>query len=67
MVQPAPNGASQDARNAKPSPERIWSLKDPPFDGIREVDTEGYQRSTPSTAIVIDNGNQSSCPAPKLC
>ncbi|KAL1635341.1 Actin-related protein 5 [Neofusicoccum ribis] len=57
MVQPAPNGGSQDARNAKPSPERIWSLKDPPFDGIREVDTEGYQRSTPSTAIVIDNGS----------
>lgn len=60
MVQPASNGAAQDLRNTKPSPERIWSIKDPPFEGIREVDTEGYRRSDSNTAIVIDNGTLSS-------
>ncbi|OJD39927.1 chromatin remodeling complex subunit [Diplodia corticola] len=59
MVQPSLDGVAQDVRSAKPSPERIWSLKDPPFEGIRDVDSEGYRRSDSNTAIVIDNGSSS--------
>lgn len=66
MAQPAPNGAAQDVRNAKPSPERIWSLKDPPFEGIRDIDNEGYRRSDSNTAIVIDNGTSSLLPSFQL-
>lgn len=53
MVQPSSNGAALDA---KPAPKRVWSVKEPPFEGVRPVDTEGYKRSSSSTAIVIDNG-----------
>jgi hypothetical protein len=40
----------------KPPPARIWSVSDPPFEGYRPVDGEGYARSNHETAIVIDNG-----------
>ncbi len=40
----------------KPLPTKLWSVKEPPFEGFRPVDTEGYARSTHDTAIVIDNG-----------
>ncbi|KAK8214273.1 hypothetical protein IWZ01DRAFT_499450 [Phyllosticta capitalensis] len=56
MVQPSSNGAALDA---KPAPKRVWSVKEPPFEGVRPVDTEGYKRSSSSTAIVIDNGSSS--------
>ncbi|EON64616.1 hypothetical protein W97_03849 [Coniosporium apollinis CBS 100218] len=41
----------------KPQPARIWSLSEPPFEGVRPVDSQGYRQSTPDTAIVIDNGS----------
>jgi actin-related protein 5 len=47
----------QSGRNSpKPLPAKIWTLKEPPFEGVKLIDYEGYKRSTPETAIVIDNG-----------
>ncbi|KAF2712374.1 actin-like ATPase domain-containing protein [Pleomassaria siparia CBS 279.74] len=48
----------QSSRNSpKPPPARIWSVNDPPFEGYRPVDTQGYAQSNRETAIVIDNGS----------
>ncbi|KAF1842593.1 actin-like ATPase domain-containing protein [Cucurbitaria berberidis CBS 394.84] len=41
----------------KPPPAKIWSVNEPPFEGFRRIDTEGYARSNHETAIVIDNGS----------
>jgi actin-related protein 5 len=41
----------------KPAPTKLWSVSEPPFEGYRPVDTEGYARSNHETAIVIDNGS----------
>jgi hypothetical protein len=41
----------------KPPPARIWSVSEPPFEGFKPIDAEGYARSNRETAIVIDNGN----------
>jgi len=47
----------QSGRNSpKPLPAKIWTLREPPFEGVKPIDYEGYKRSTPETAIVIDNG-----------
>ncbi|KAF1812918.1 actin-like ATPase domain-containing protein [Eremomyces bilateralis CBS 781.70] len=40
-----------------PAPSQLWSLSEPPFEGFKPVDHEGFKRSTPETAIVIDNGS----------
>lgn len=57
----APSAVSDilpSGRNSpKPAPPRIWSVNEPPFEGFKPIDTEGYNRSTGSTAIVIDNGS----------
>lgn len=42
-----------------PPPTTVWSLSEPPFEGVKPVDHEGFKRSTPETAIVIDNGTSS--------
>ncbi|KAF2834738.1 actin-like ATPase domain-containing protein [Patellaria atrata CBS 101060] len=48
----------QSGRNSpKPPPVKLYSVKEPPFKGFQPVDTEGYEKSSPSTAIVIDNGS----------
>ncbi|OCL06116.1 chromatin remodeling complex subunit [Glonium stellatum] len=59
MGRSAPNdNLSSSGRNSpKPPPAKLWSVNDPPFEGFRPVDTEGYRRSSPNTAIVIDNGS----------
>ncbi|KZM27846.1 DNA repair [Ascochyta rabiei] len=41
----------------KPPPARVWSVSEPPFEGYRPVDNEGYSRSNHETAIIIDNGS----------
>ncbi|KAF2281549.1 actin-like ATPase domain-containing protein [Westerdykella ornata] len=41
----------------KPPPAKIWSVSEPPFEGFKPIDTEGYARSNRETAIVIDNGS----------
>jgi actin-related protein 5 len=41
----------------KPAPTKLWTVSEPPFEGFRPVDTEGYARSNHETAIVIDNGS----------
>ncbi|KAF2019687.1 actin-like ATPase domain-containing protein [Aaosphaeria arxii CBS 175.79] len=41
----------------KPAPTKIWSVNEPPFEGFKPVDHEGYARSSGDTAIVIDNGS----------
>lgn len=40
----------------KPPPTRIWNVSEPPFEGFKAVDSEGYVRSNRETAIIIDNG-----------
>lgn len=48
----------------KPPPAKIWSVSEPPFEGFKPIDTEGYAHSNRETAIVIDNGKNSSAVAP---
>lgn len=43
----------------KPAPAKLWSVSEPPFEGFRPIDTEGYAHSNAETAIVIDNGTSS--------
>lgn len=50
---PPPSGRN----SPKPPPAKIWSVSDPPFEGFKPIDTEGYARSNRETAIVIDNGS----------
>lgn len=45
----------------KPPPTRIWNVSEPPFEGFRPVENEGYARSNHETAIIIDNGTHTSC------
>ncbi|KAF1999615.1 actin-like ATPase domain-containing protein [Amniculicola lignicola CBS 123094] len=40
----------------KPQPTKIWSVNEPPFEGFRPIDTQGYAQSSRETAIIIDNG-----------
>ncbi|KAF2814419.1 actin-related protein, ARP5 class [Mytilinidion resinicola] len=49
---PAPSG-----RNSPKAPSKIWTVADPPFQGFRPIDRDGFRRSSSSTAIVIDNGS----------
>ncbi|KAH8732178.1 hypothetical protein GQ44DRAFT_669241, partial [Phaeosphaeriaceae sp. PMI808] len=49
---------SASGRNSpKPPPVKLWTVNEPPFEGFRPVDTEGYAHSNHDTAIVIDNGS----------
>ena len=48
-------GAPPGQRTPKPPP-RIWNAIDPPFKGIDPSVADGYQQSSETTAIVIDNG-----------
>ena len=50
----------QSALNSpKPPPTNISGPSDPPYRGQLPTDTSSYRRSSPDTAIIIDNG--SSC------
>ena len=44
-----------DTVGPKHSPP-VWQASDPPFKGYTLAPSDGYQRSSASTAIVIDNG-----------
>jgi hypothetical protein len=44
----------------KPPPAKLWTVNEPPFEGYKPVDTQGYARSNHETAIVIDNGMRAS-------
>jgi actin-related protein 5 len=57
-INDAPEAAGRNS--PKPSPTKIWSVKEPPFEGVRAVDKEGWSRSNQETAIIIDNGIYSS-------
>ncbi|OAK97916.1 actin-like ATPase domain-containing protein [Phaeosphaeriaceae sp. SRC1lsM3a] len=41
----------------KPSPAKYYGVSEPPFEGYKPVDTEGFRQSNRDTAIVIDNGS----------
>ncbi|KAF2457718.1 hypothetical protein BDY21DRAFT_285181 [Lineolata rhizophorae] len=57
-VTEASGGAAPSRRGSpKPPPAKIWNLSDPPFEGFKPVDDEGWKRSTSDTPIVIDNGS----------
>ncbi|ORY14780.1 hypothetical protein BCR34DRAFT_533814 [Clohesyomyces aquaticus] len=58
MAPSATSDVPPSSRNSpKPAPARIWSVNDPPFEGFKPIDTEGYAQSNKNTAIVIDNGS----------
>ncbi|RYN43907.1 Actin-like protein [Alternaria arborescens] len=44
-------------RNPPKPPPKLWSVSEPPFEGFRPIDKEGWSRSNGETAIVIDNGS----------
>lgn len=37
-------------------PQRVWHAVDPPFKGYQPPPSEGHEKSSGDTAIVIDNG-----------
>ena len=43
-------------RNTPKPPPQVWNAVEPPFKGYQPPPVEGYQHSSASTAIVIDNG-----------
>ncbi|KAF1983698.1 actin-like ATPase domain-containing protein [Aulographum hederae CBS 113979] len=48
---------AESGRNSpKPAPSKIWYLSDPPFEGFKPINSEGFRKSNSQTAIVIDNG-----------
>ncbi|KAH9872080.1 hypothetical protein J1614_006341 [Plenodomus biglobosus] len=51
------DASASGLNDAKAAPAKLWSVSDPPFEGYRAVDSEGYTRSNHETAIVIDNGS----------
>lgn len=58
MAPSATTDAPPTSRNSpKPPPTRIWTVNDPPFEGYRPVDSQGWAQSNRETAIVIDNGS----------
>ncbi|EDU51128.1 actin [Pyrenophora tritici-repentis] len=44
-------------RNPPKPPPKLWSVSEPPFEGFRAVDKDGWAQSNSETAIVIDNGS----------
>jgi hypothetical protein len=53
----AKDAAVNSGRNSpKPAPTRIWTLNEPPFEGFKPIDTDGFRRSDKNTAIVVDMG-----------
>ena len=48
--------ATADEVSTTPGPAKIWSVKDPPYEGFRQIDKQGYAQTGPETAIVVDNG-----------
>ncbi|KAK4542564.1 hypothetical protein LTR36_006612 [Oleoguttula mirabilis] len=51
---------TQSGRNSpKPPPTHIYNISEPPYQGQLPTNTDTYRRSTPNTAIVIDNGSSS--------
>ena len=47
--------SSSGGTTPKPPP-RVWNAAEPPFKGYQSPPVQGYQHSSASTAIVIDNG-----------
>jgi actin-related protein 5 len=55
--------ATNDAPMAfgrKSPPAKLYTVNEPPFEGYKPINAEGYARSNHDTAIVIDNGILSS-------
>lgn len=52
--------AVNSGRNSpKPAPKRIWTLNEPPFEGFKPIDADGFRRSDKHSAIVVDMGQSS--------
>lgn len=62
MAPTATAAATAMSNDPHAAPATVWGVSDPPFEGYRAVNTEGYARSNQETAIVIDNGE----PVPRL-
>jgi hypothetical protein len=43
----------------KPPPAKIYGLNEPPFEGFKPVDADGFKKSDRGTAIVVDMGKSS--------
>lgn len=37
-------------------PSKIWQASEPPFEGFKPAEPQGYRQSRSDTAIIIDNG-----------
>ncbi len=59
-------GAPPGQRTPKPPP-RIWNAKDPPFKSVDPSVSDGYQQSSDTTVIVIDNGQIVSVTLSHMC
>ena len=35
---------------------QLWNVAEPPFQGFRELPTEGYRQTSNKTTVIIDNG-----------
>ncbi|MCJ1243166.1 Nuclear actin-protein involved in chromatin remodeling [Trapelia coarctata] len=57
VYEPASSFAQTSGRSSPKPPPRVWYASDPPFKGYQPAPSEGYQHSSTSTAIVIDNGS----------
>ncbi|KAI4149728.1 MAG: hypothetical protein LQ340_004475 [Diploschistes diacapsis] len=44
-------------RSTPKPPPQVWQASEPPFKGYTPAPSDGYAKSSPSTAIVIDNGS----------
>ena len=38
------------------TPSKIYSLAEPPFEGFKPIDRQGFRQTRADTAIVIDHG-----------
>lgn len=51
---------AQSGRNSpKPPPTHLYTVSEPPYRGQLPTDVDTYRRSSPDTAIIIDNGSSS--------
>jgi actin-related protein 5 len=48
--------ANSGRNSPKPEAAKLWYLNEPPYEGIKPVDHEGYKKSRSSDSIVIDFG-----------
>jgi actin-related protein 5 len=60
--------AVNSGRNSpKPAPTKIWNLNEPPFEGFKPIDGDGYKKGSSGSAIVVDFGESLLFTASNCC